>query len=142
MKTFVAKDPGNDREWVVVDASGKTLGRLAVKIADILRGRTKPTYTPNVDTGGFVVVVNADKIKLTGKKEDSKVYQRYSGFRNGLKEMSAGTLRKKHPEHLITLAVKGMLPKNNLSVKMMTRLKVYAGEAHPHAAQRPQVILK
>lgn len=139
MKTFVAKDPGTERAWLVVDAADKTLGRLAVKIANVLRGKTKPTFTPHVDTGDFVVVINADKVKLTGKKEEQKIYHRYSGYRSGLKEIPASVIRKRHPERLITLAVKGMLPKNKLSVKMLTRLKVYAGDQHPHVAQQPQI---
>lgn len=140
MKSFVAKDPGENRAWIVVDAKGKTLGRLAVKIADILRGKNKPTFTPHVDTGEFVIVINADKVKLTGNKEEQKIYQRYSGFRSGLKESTAAEVRERHPDRIITQAVKGMLPKNKLSTKMMTRLKVYAGDKHPHEAQQPQVV--
>jgi len=139
MKSFVAKDPGVERAWVVVDAADKTLGRLAVKIANVLRGKDKPTFTPHVDTGGFVVVINAEKVKLTGKKDEQKIYQRYSGYRSGLKEIPASVMRERHPDRLITLAVKGMLPKNKLAVKMLTRLKVYAGDQHPHVAQKPQV---
>lgn len=140
MKSFVAKDPGTERAWYVVDASGKTLGRLAVKIANALRGKDSPAFTPHVDTGAFVVVTNAEKVKLTGKKDEQKLYQRYSGYRSGLKETPASVLRERHPDRLIKLAVKGMLPRNNLSRKMMTRLKVYAGAEHPHEAQQPQTV--
>lgn len=138
MKSFMANDSGVDREWLVVDAQDQPLGRLAVRIADVLRGKCKPTYTPHVDTGAFVVVVNAEKVKLTGKKDEQKVYRRYSGYRGGLKEITAATVRKRHPDRLIRLAVKGMLPKNNLSRRMFKRLKVYAGDEHPHVAQNPR----
>lgn len=138
MKTTLAKDPGTDRLWFVVDAAEQPLGRLAVKIADVLRGKNKPTYTPNVDTGDFVVVVNAEKVKLTGRKEEQKTYQRYSGYRGGLKEFKASVMRERHPDRMIKLAVRGMMPRNNLSRKMFRRLKVYAGDEHPHAAQQPK----
>lgn len=134
----MAKDPGTDRLWFVVDAAEQPLGRLAVKIADVLRGKNKPTYTPNVDTGDFVVVVNAEKVKLTGRKEEQKTYQRYSGYRGGLKEFKASVMRERHPDRMIKLAVRGMMPRNNLSRKMFRRLKVYAGDEHPHAAQQPK----
>ena len=137
MKSFMPKDPGSDRKWILVDAEDKALGRLAVRIADMLRGKDKPTFTPHVDTGDFVVVVNADKVRLTGNKETGKIYQRYSGFRGGLKETTAATMRERHPDRMIKLAVKGMLPKNTLSRQMFSRLKVYAGGEHPHAAQNP-----
>jgi len=140
MKSFAATDAAVDREWLLVDAEGQPLGRLAVKIADILRGKHKPTFTPNVDTGDFVIVINASKVKLTGNKEQQKVYQRYSGYRGGLKEVTAAAMRERHPDRLIRLAVKGMLPKNNLSRKMFTKLKVYAGEEHPHDAQKPRQV--
>ena len=140
MRSFIAKDPGADRDWYVVDATGKSLGRVAVGIANILRGRNKPTFTPHVDTGDFVVVVNAEKVKLTGRKEEQKVYQRYSGYRGGLKETPAGVVRQRHPDRLIRMAVKGMLPKNNLSRRAFSRLKVYAGETHPHEAQKPEPV--
>ena len=140
MKTFVAKDPGADRAWFLVDAEDKPLGRVAVKVANALRGRNKPTFTPHVDTGDFVVVINAEKVKLTGRKEEQKVYQRYSGYRGGLKETKASVVRERHPDRLIKLAVKGMLPKNNLSRKIFRRLKVYAGAQHPHEAQNPQAM--
>ncbi|MFW6151822.1 MAG: 50S ribosomal protein L13 [Verrucomicrobiota bacterium] len=136
MKTYVPKDPGNEREWKLIDASGESLGRVAVKVADMLRGKDKPTFARDVDTGAFVVVVNAKDVNLTGRKESQKIYQRYSGYRGGLKELTAAQMRERHPERIITLAVKGMLPKNNLSRKMMKRLKVYAGAEHPHVAQQ------
>jgi len=140
MKSFVAKDPKDDRAWFVVDAQDKPLGRLAVRIADVLRGKNKPTFTRHVDTGSFVVVINADKVKLTGRKEEQKTYKRYSGHRGGLKEIKASVVRERHPDRLVRMAVKGMLPRNNLSRQMFRRLKVYAGEEHPHAAQNPQVM--
>ena len=140
MKSFMAKETEIDRKWFVVDAEGKPLGRLAVAISDILRGKVKPTFTPHVDTGDFVVVVNAEKVKLTGNKEDQKVYKRYSGYRGGLREVPVARVRERHPERIIQMAVKGMLPKNNLSRQIESRLKVYAGEQHPHEAQNPQKI--
>ena len=140
MKTTLAKQPQTDRAWLLVDAVDKPLGRLAVKIADALLGKHRPEYTPHVDTGDFVVVVNADKVKLTGRKEEQKLYRRYSGYRGGLKEIKASVVRKRHPDRLIRLAVKGMLPKNNLSRGVFRRLKVYAGEQHPHAAQHPRAV--
>ena len=138
MKTTIAKQAELAREWHLVDASDQVLGRLAVKIANALRGRNKPTYTPHVDTGDFVIVINADKVKLTGNKEEQKIYQRYSGYRGGLKETKASVLRERHPERLIQLAVKGMMPKNARSRAAFKRLKVYAGESHPHEAQHPK----
>lgn len=136
MKSFVAKEQEISREWFVIDATDKPLGRLAVLIADLLRGRDKPTYTPHVDTGAFVVVVNAEKVKLTGNKEDKKIYQDYSGYNSGLKERTAAVIRAKDPTRIITQAVQGMLPKNRLMRRTATRLKVYAGPDHPHAAQQ------
>ena len=126
------------REWFVVDAADKPAGRLAVVIADVLRGRNKPTYTPHVDTGAFVVVVNADKIKLTGNKEEKKIYQDYSGFSSGLTETKAKDIREKNPERIIEQAVKGMLPTNRQTRQTLKRLKVYAGPSHPHEAQQVQ----
>jgi large subunit ribosomal protein L13 len=140
MKSFIAKKEEVTREWFVVDAADKPTGRLAVFIADILRGRDKPTYTPHVDTGAFVVVINAEKVKLTGKKEENKIYQDYSGYPSGLKERTAATIRTKHPERIITQAVEGMLPKNRLSRQTMTRLKVFVGPDHPHAAQQVKTL--
>lgn len=140
MKTTLPKDPGTKRAWLLVDATDKTVGRLAVKIANILRGKTKPTFSPQVDTGDFVVVINAEKIKLTGRKEEQKIYQRYSGYRSGLKELTAASMRERHPERLIELAVRGMLPKNALGRKVIKRLKAYAGPEHPHEAQQLQPV--
>lgn len=138
MKTFMPKEADIKREWFVVDATDKPAGRLAVAIADILRGRNKPTYTPHVDTGAFVVVVNADKIKLTGNKEEKKIYQDYSGFSSGLTETKAKDIRDKNPERIIEQAVKGMLPTNRQTRQTLKRLKVYAGSSHPHEAQQVQ----
>jgi len=135
MKTFVANENDIQRDWFVIDAADKPTGRLAVFIADILRGRNKPTYTPHVDTGDFVVVVNAEKIKLSGKKEENKIYQDFSGYPSGLKQRVATAIRKTHPERIITQAVEGMLPKNRLSRRTIKRLKVYVGPNHPHRAQ-------
>jgi large subunit ribosomal protein L13 len=140
MKSFIAKNPGAAREWVVVDAADKPLGRLAAKVADVLRGKDKPTFTPHVDSGSFVVVVNAQKVKLTGRKEDQKIYQHYTGYRSGLKETPASVMRERHPERMIELAVRGMLPKNKLSRKILRHLKVYAGAEHPHEAQGAKAV--
>lgn len=137
MKTFVPKDPGDNRRWLVVDAAGKTVGRLAVQIANALRGKDQPTYTPWVDTGAFVIVVNCEKIKFSGKKEQEKIYQHYTGWRSGLYETTAVQMRVKHPDWIIKKAVEGMLPGNKLAREMMRRLKVYVGPEHPHAAQKP-----
>jgi large subunit ribosomal protein L13 len=136
MKTFMPKEADITREWFVVDATDKPAGRLAVVIADVLRGRDKPTYTPHVDTGAFVIVVNAEKITLTGNKEEKKIYQDYSGFNSGLKETKAKDIREKNPERIIEQAVKGMLPTNRQSRQTLKRLKVYAGPSHPHDAQQ------
>jgi large subunit ribosomal protein L13 len=138
MKTTLPKVEEIDRKWLLIDAEGKVLGRLAVHISNILRGRHKPTYTPHIDTGDFVVVINADKVKLTGNKEEDKVYQTYSGWRSGLKEFSAATIREKKPDMLIYEAVKGMMPKNRLSRQSIKKLKIYAGSEHPHEAQGPE----
>jgi large subunit ribosomal protein L13 len=138
MKTFMPNEADIKREWFVVDAADKPAGRLAVVIADVLRGRNKPTYTPHVDTGAFVVVVNADKIKLTGNKEEKKIYQDYSGFSSGLTETKAKDIREKNPERIIEQAVKGMLPTNRQTRLTLKRLKVYAGPSHPHEAQQVQ----
>jgi large subunit ribosomal protein L13 len=140
MKTFVPKDPGADRKWFVIDADGLPLGRLGVKIANILRGKDKPIFSNHVDTGDFVVVVNAEKVKLTGNKEEQKKYARYTGFRGGYRETPVAVVRERHPDRIIKAAVKGMLPKNNLSRQMFSRLKVYAGATHPHEAQKPSEI--
>jgi large subunit ribosomal protein L13 len=140
MKTTIADHPGDTRNWVVVDAADKALGRIAVKIADALRGKDKPTFTPHVDTGAFVVVVNAEKVALSGRKEEQKIYQRYTGHRGGLKEMTAEVVRAKHPDWLIRLAVRGMLPTNTQGRRQLRRLKVYTGDSHPHAAQNPSSV--
>jgi len=137
MGTYSAKKDDIVRKWLLVDASGKTLGRLATVIASVLKGKTKPIYTTHVDTGDFVIVVNADKIHLTGNKLDQKTYYRHTGFPGGLKSITAGTLMKSKPEDVITFAVEGMLPKTQLGKQMLTKLKVYAGDKHPHAAQQP-----
>ena len=126
-----------DQTWYVVDAEGKVLGRMATRIADVLRGKHKPTFTPNSDMGDFVIVVNADKVHLTGKKLDQKMYYSHSGFPGGLKTVSAGTLMRTKPEDVVMMAVEGMLPKTRLGKQMLTKLKVYAGDKHPHEAQQP-----
>lgn len=136
-KSYRAADPGDSRAWFLIDAKDKTLGRLAVVAANKLRAKDLPTFDPSVDAGGFVIVVNAAQVKLTGKKEEQKIYQRYSGYRNGRKEFTAATMRERHPERMIMEAVRGMLPKNNIARKMMTRLKVFPGPEHAHAAQKP-----
>jgi large subunit ribosomal protein L13 len=137
-KTWNAKPGEVAREWYVVDAEGQTLGRLATRIADTLRGRGKPQYTPHVDTGDFVVVVNADKIHVTGKKLDEKMYRRHSGYPGGLKERTLREELQRRPTEVIRKAVRGMLPKNRLARAQLTKLKVYAGSEHPHAAQAPK----
>ena len=137
-KTWNAKPGEVEREWYVVDAEGQTLGRLATRIADTLRGRRKPQYTPHVDTGDFVVVVNAEKIQVTGKKLDDKMYRRHSGYPGGLKERPLREELQRRPTEVIRKAVRGMLPKNRLARAQLTKLKVYAGPAHPHEAQSPK----
>jgi len=136
VKTYVPREV--ESKWYVIDAEGKTLGRLAAKIATILRGKHKPEYTPNMPVGDYVIVINAAKVKLTGKKLEDKIYTRYSGYPGGLKRIPAGEMLKRHPERVIERAVKGMLPKNRLGRKLFKRLKVYAGPDHPHAAQKPE----
>jgi large subunit ribosomal protein L13 len=140
MSTFMAKKDTVDRDWFLVNAQGKVLGRLAREIAYRLRGKHKAIFTPYVDTGDFVVVVNAEKIVLTGKKITDKIYRHHSGFPGGLKEWPAGKLLAKKPEELIRLAVQGMLPKNTLGRQMLRKLKIYAGEKHPHDAQKPHLL--
>ena len=140
MKTQVAKKDEVARDWYLVDADNKVLGRIATEIANILRGKNKPIYTPSVDTGDFVIVVNAEKIALTGKKLADKVYYSHSGFPGGLKEITAGKLIEKKPEDVIRKAVKGMLPKNKLARHMLSKLKIYAGPEHPHKAQQPKTL--
>jgi large subunit ribosomal protein L13 len=137
MKTYVATPATRERNWLVVDANGLTLGRLATQIADALRGKTKPEYTPHVDTGDFVVVVNAEKIAVTGNKRADKIYYRHSGYPGGIKERTLEEQLRRRPEEVIRRAVKGMLPRNRLARKQLTKLKVYAGPDHPHAAQKP-----
>ena len=137
MKTFVAKPSDRQRDWYVVDAAGQTLGRLATQIADTLRGKRKPTYTPHVDTGDFVIVVNAEKIAVTGNKRSNKLYHRHSGYPGGLRTRTLDQMLSLRPEEVIRLAVKGMMPRNRLARKQLTKLKVYAGPGHPHAAQQP-----
>ena len=138
MKTYVATPTDRERNWLVVDAEGRTLGRLATQIADALRGKRKPTYTPHVDVGDFVVVVNAEKIAVTGTKLQDKMYYRHSGYPGGLKKRTLNDMLERRPEEVIRLAVRGMLPKNRLARKQLTKLKVYAGPEHPHEAQKPQ----
>jgi large subunit ribosomal protein L13 len=138
MKTFMPNEADIKRDWYVVDATDKSTGRLAVQIADVLRGRDKPTYTPHVDVGAFVVVINCEKIKLTGNKEDNKIYQDYSGYSSGRSETKAKDIRVKNPERIIEQAVKGMLPTNRQSRQILKRLKVYVGGEHPHVAQQVQ----
>ena len=138
MKTFSAKPETVKRDWFVVDAEGKTLGRLATEVASRLRGKHKPEYTPHVDTGDYIVVVNAEKVRVTGRKSTDKMYHRHTGYIGGLKSVSFEKLMDHKPEMAIELAVKGMLPKNSLGRAMYGKLKVYAGSEHPHAAQQPQ----
>ncbi|RMD79024.1 MAG: 50S ribosomal protein L13 [Gammaproteobacteria bacterium] len=138
MKTFSAKPQTVRREWYVVDATGKTLGRLASEIARRLRGKHKPEYTPHVDTGDFVIVVNAEKVQVTGRKAERKLYHHHTGHIGGLKTFTFEELRRRKPERIIERAVKGMLPKNPLGRAMYRKLKVYAGPNHPHAAQQPK----
>jgi large subunit ribosomal protein L13 len=137
MKTFVAKEHEIEKNWHLIDASDKVLGRLATKIATILRGKKKPIFTPHMDAGDYVVVVNAEKVVLTGNKLEKKKYYRHSGYVGGLKETTAKQMLEKKPENLIKLAVKGMLPKTSLGRRQLTKLKVYTGPDHPHEAQQP-----
>lgn len=138
MKTYTAKKGEIERQWVVIDAQDQVLGRLATRVAHILRGKNKPVFTNHVDTGDFVIVVNAEKIRLTGNKLDGKIYYRHSGYPGGIKGMTAREMLERKPEQVIRTAVKGMLPKNRLGSKMITKLKVYAGPDHPHRAQLPE----
>jgi large subunit ribosomal protein L13 len=141
MKSFLAKVGEVPQKWVVVDAEGQVLGRLAVKIANILRGRHRPTYTPHTDTGDSVIVINASKVVVTGSKETDKQYMTYSGWRSGHKHRSLAQVRAAKPEHLITHAVKGMMPKNKLAHQVMTKLRVFPGAEHIHAAQNPEKVV-
>jgi len=138
VKTFLPKIDVQRRAWRILDAEGLVLGRVAEKIANVLRGRDKPSYTPHLDAGDFVIVINAEKVRVTGNKETAKEYQSYSGYRGGLKRIPLADVRAKHPERLIMKAVKGMLPKNRLAAKLLTKLKVYKGSEHPHCAQNPE----
>jgi large subunit ribosomal protein L13 len=140
MKTYLPKDNLDQRKWHVVDADGAILGRLAVQIANILRGKDKPIYTDHLDAGDFVVVINAEKVKLTGKKETDKEFMSYSGWKGGEKYASVAHVRARQPEKLITHAVRGLVPKNRLGRVLMTKLKVYKGSQHPHAAQQPATL--
>src|SRR5215467_2705502 len=140
MKSYVATPTDRERNWLLVDANGQTLGRLATQIADTLRGKRKPAYTPHIDTGDFVVVVNAEKVHVTGSKRTDKRYYRHSGYPGGLRSRTFEEMIARRPEEVIRLAVKGMMPRNRLARKQLTKLKIYAGEEHPHAAQRPQQI--
>jgi large subunit ribosomal protein L13 len=140
MKSFMANPADIQRKWYVVDAEGKTLGRLAVEVAKVLRGKNKPTFTPHVDTGDHVIVVNADKVVLTGKKLEQKTYFRHSGYPGGTTFTTAGKMLADKPERVVEMAVKGMLPKNSLGRQMYRKLNVYAGPNHPHAAQQPEVL--
>ncbi len=137
MKTYMAKPGEQERRWYLIDASGQVLGRLASEIARILRGKDKVAFTPHVDTGDFVIVVNAAKVRLTGRKLSDKIYYRHSGYPGGIKAMTAGEMLARKPEEVISLAVRGMLPRNKLSRRLLKKLKVYAGATHPHAAQQP-----
>ncbi len=137
LKTYVATPSKRERNWLVVDASGKTLGRLATQIADVLRGKNKPEYTPHIDTGDFVVVVNAEKVRVTGNKAEDKLYHRHSGYPGGLRTRTFAEMRDRRPEEIIRLAVKGMLPRNRLARQQLRKLKIYAGPEHPHVAQKP-----
>ena len=137
VKTYVANPTDRERNWLIVDAEGQTLGRLATQIADALRGKRKPTYTPHIDTGDFVVVVNAEKIQVTGNKLDQKRYYRHSGYPGGLRSRTLREQLDRRPEEVLRRAVKGMLPKNRLARRQITKLKIYAGPEHPHEAQAP-----
>ena len=140
MKSFMARPSTVERKWYVVDAEGKTLGRLASEVANVLRGKNKPTYTPHIDTGDYVIVVNAEKIQVTGKKLDQKIYYHHSEYVGGMKEATLREMMQKKPEFVITHAVKGMLPKGSLGRQMLKKLHVYAGPEHNHAAQKPETL--
>jgi large subunit ribosomal protein L13 len=137
MKTYQAKKEELEHKWYLVNAEGKVLGRLATELVKVLKGKNKPTYTPHLDTGDFVIVVNAGKVSLTGKKMKDKIYYHHTGYPGGIKEMNAEKLLTKKPTEMIRIAVKGMLPKNSLGRQMLRKLKIYAGPSHPHEAQRP-----
>ena len=141
MKTYSAKKEDIERQWVVIDAQDQVLGRLATRVATILRGKNKPIFTNHVDTGDFVIIINAEKVRLTGNKLDAKMYYRHSGYPGGIKGMTAREMLVRKPEQVIKIAVKGMLPKNRLASQVITKLKVYAGPDHPHKAQQPEKIV-
>jgi large subunit ribosomal protein L13 len=138
VRTYTAKKEEIEREWYVVDAEGQTLGRLASRIAPIIRGKHKPTFTPHLDCGDFVIVINAEKVRVTGQKLDQKFYHHYSGYPGGLKSISLRDQLASHPERVLQAAIRGMLPKNKLGRRMIKKLKVYAGGSHPHQAQQPK----
>ena len=138
MKTYMANPDKLEKKWYVVDASGVVLGRLASEVAKVLRGKNKPEFTPNVDTGDYVIIVNAEKVKVTGKKLDQKVYYHHSGYVGGMKETTLKEMLEKHPDRVVKLAVQGMLPKGPLGREMLKKLHVYTGPEHPHAAQKPE----
>ncbi|SEH13757.1 LSU ribosomal protein L13P [Thermoleophilum album] len=138
MRTYMANKQTRERRWYVIDASGKTLGRLATQIADILRGKRKPEYTPHVDVGDFVIVVNAEKVAVTGRKREQKIYYRHSGYPGGLRQRTLAEQLEQQPEEVIRLAVRGMLPRNRLARQQLRKLKIYRGPEHPHEAQRPE----
>ena len=138
MKSYIAKPAEVERKWNVIDAEDKTLGKIASEVASILRGKKKPIYTPHVDTGDYVIVINAEKVRVPGKKEEQKIYKSHSGYPGGLKETTLRELRAKKPEEIIRHAVKGMMPKGKLGRQMFKKLKVYAGPEHPHTAQNPE----
>ncbi len=140
VKTYQANAQDRERDWHVVDAEAKTLGRLATQIANVLRGKHKPTYTPHVDVGDFVVVINAEKVAVTGKKRDDKRYWRHSGYPGGIRSRTLGEMLERRPEEVLRKAVKGMLPRNRLARKQLTKLKIYAGPEHPHEAQKPKTL--
>jgi large subunit ribosomal protein L13 len=140
MKTTLVKEKEIERKWILVDAAHQPLGRLAVKLAALLRGKNKVTFAPHIDQGDFVVVINAAQVKLTGNKEEQKVYKHYTGFASGLREFSAAHIRAKNPTRMITQAVAGMVPKNKQSRQMLKRLRVFAGAEHEHAAQKPEAV--
>jgi large subunit ribosomal protein L13 len=140
MKTYQATSQDRERNWYLVDAEGKTLGRLATQIADVLRGKRKPTYTPHVDGGDFVIVINASKVAVTGNKREGKRYWRHTGYPGGIRSRTLGDLLERRPEEVIRRAVKGMLPRNRLARQQLRKLKVYAGPEHPHQAQKPETL--
>ena len=140
MKTYTARAEDIEQEWFLVNAEGKTLGRLASEIAQVLRGKHKPIYTPHLDCGDFVIVVNAEKVRVTGRKLDQKMYYRHTGYPGGIKSISLRNQLQQHPERVLQAAVRGMLPRNRLGRKMLKKLKVYAGNSHPHQAQQPKVL--